>query len=394
MKKILVFIIFLLLLFPNGIEAKTLNDYYNELAKLQKEYNENKNNKQLTQNQMNQLNNDISKINSSITSIRNEIKKGEQEIDNSKKKIDEKKLETDGLIQFLQISNGGNIYLEYLFDAENYTDFIYRYEVVKQLTNYNSGLIDELESLILDLQKKEEELSTKRKKLEKERTELTSKLNTLQYSLASYNVEGTTIEEDIKDLQKQIKAYEDRGCSRYQDVSTCTASINAMGWSYPLAKGCVTSEYTGSSNRTDWSGGGHHYGIDLSCVSEGTNIYPAADGVVARMVYKSSCGGNMIYVNHVVKGKYYTTVYMHMLGFANNVYVGKVVTTKTPIGTVGGYSTGTNHGGYDRCTSGTHLHFGMAEGHKAFNFNSYAFNPREIFAFPKLIYSGGGYFYK
>ena len=53
------------------------------------------------------------------------------------------------MIQFLQISNGGNIYLEYLFDAENYTDFIYRYEVVKQLTNYNSGLIDELENLIL-----------------------------------------------------------------------------------------------------------------------------------------------------------------------------------------------------------------------------------------------------
>ena len=27
--------------------------------------------------------------------------------------LDDKKIETDGLIQFLQISNGGNIYLEY-----------------------------------------------------------------------------------------------------------------------------------------------------------------------------------------------------------------------------------------------------------------------------------------
>ena len=102
----------------------------------------------------------------------------------------------------------------------------------------------------------------------------------------------------------------------------------------------------------------------------------------------------MIYVNHVVKGKYYTTVYMHLLGFSSDVYVGKIVTTKSVIGYVGGYSTGTNHGGYDRCTSGTHLHFGMAEGHQAFNFNSYAFNPREVFAFPKLIYNGGGYFYR
>ena len=394
MKKIVLFGILLLLLIPSFADAKTLNDYYNELAKLQTEYNTNKNNKNLTESQMKQLNNDINKINSSIITIRKEIKQAESEIEDSKSQIEDKKTETDGLIQFLQISNGGNIYLEYLFDAENYTDFIYRYEVVKQLTNYNSGLIDELEELILNLQKKEEELSQKNIRLEKERTELTSKLNTLQYSLDSYMVEGTSIEEDIKDLQKQIKAYEDKGCSRYQDVSTCTASINAMGWTYPLVKGCVTSEYTGSEHRTDWSGGGSHYGIDLSCVSEGTNVYPAADGVVARMVYKASCGGNMIYVNHVVKGKNYTTVYMHLLGFSSNVYVGKVVTTSTVIGYVGGYSTGKNHGGYDRCTSGTHLHFGMAEGHKAFNFNSYAFNPREIFAFPKLIYSGGGYFYR
>ena len=394
MKKILLFSFLFLMLFPGFVEAKSLNDYYNELAKLQKEYNENKNNKELTTSQMKQLNADINNINASITKTRNEIKQAEKDIEESKDKIDDKKIETDGLIQFLQISNGGNIYLEYLFDAENYTDFIYRYEVVKQLTNYNSGLIDELEELILELQKKEESLSQKKTKLEKERTELTAKLNKLQYSLDSYMVEGTTIEDDIKDLQKQIKAYEDKGCSRYQDVSTCTASINATGWTYPLVKGCVTSEYTGSDHRTDWSGGGSHYGIDLSCVGEGTNVYPAADGVVARMVYKASCGGNMIYVNHVVNGRNYTTVYMHLLGFANNVYVGKVVTTKSVIGYVGGYSTGTNHGGYDRCTSGTHLHFGMAEGHKAFNFNSYAFNPREIFAFPKLIYSGGGYFYR
>lgn len=394
MKRIFLFSMFLFIFIPTFVDAKTLNDYYNELAKLQAEYNTNKNNKKLTENQINELKLDINNINKSITSIRNDIKQTEADIDVSNEKINNKKLETDGLIQFLQISNGGNIYLEYLFDAENYTDFIYRYEVVKQLTNYNSGLIDELEELILELQSKEKELSNKKTKLENERTNLTGKLNKLQNSLDTYNVEGTTIEDDIKDLQKQIKAYEDKGCSRYQDVTTCTASINATGWSYPLAKGCVTSEYTGSEHRTDWSGGGSHYGIDLACVGEGTNIYPAADGVVARMVYKSSCGGNMIYLNHVVNGKNYTTVYMHLLGFANDVYVGKVVTTKSVIGYLGGYSTWTKYGGYDRCTGGAHLHFGMAEGHKAFNFNSYSINPREIFAFPKLIYSGGGYFYR
>ena len=394
MRKIVVFSFLFMMIIPSFVEAKTLNDYYNELAKLQAEYNANKNNKNLTEKQIKQINTDIKNINSSITQIRADIKQTEADIEKSKNEIDEKKIETDGLIQFLQVSNSGNIYLEYLFDAENYTDFIYRYEVVKQLTNYNSDLIDELEELILGLQQKEKELSEKQIKLENQRKELSEKLSTLQYSLTSYMVEGTSIEDDIKDLKKQIKAYEDKGCSRYQDVSTCTASINASGWTYPLAKGCVTSEYTGSAIRDDWSGGGGHYGIDLSCINEGTNVYPAADGVVARIVYRSTCGGNMVFITHNVKGKKYTTVYMHLLNITKGLYVGQIVTTKTVIGGVGGWSTWTKNGGYDRCTGGTHLHFGMAEGHNAFNFNPYAFNPREIFAFPKLIYSGGGYFYR
>ena len=389
-----VILILLILTIPNFVEAKTLNDMYNELAKLQTEYNTNKNNKNLTQSQINQINKDINNINASITTTRNEIKQAEADIEKSKETIEDKKLETDGLIQFLQIANGGNIYLEYLFDAENYTDFIYRSEVVKQLTNYNSELIEELEKLILELQEKEKQLEEKNKKLETDRNQLTSKLNILQTSLDGYLVEGTDLKKDIEDLEKQIKAYENKGCSRYQDISSCTASINATGWNFPLKSGCVTSEYTGSSIRNDWSGGGSHYGIDLACVTEGTYVYPAADGVVARIVYKSTCGGNMVYVNHVVNGKKFTTVYMHLYNISNGLKVDQVVTTNTVIGGVGGYSTSITHGGYDRCTSGTHLHFGTADGHNAFNFNSYAFNPREIFSFPTLIYNGGGYFYK
>ena len=170
--------------------------------------------------------------------------------------------------------------------------------------------------------------------------------------------------------------------------------INANGWKYPLKKGCVTSEYTGYAIREDWSGGGGHHGIDLSCVSEGTNVYAAADGVVKRIINKSSCGGNMVYVYHTVNGKKYTTVYMHLLSISSDIYVNKVVTDQTIIGRMGGGSTAKNKGGYDKCTSGAHLHFGMADGWNATSFNSYSFNPREKIKFPKLIYSGGGYFYR
>ena len=169
--------------------------------------------------------------------------------------------------------------------------------------------------------------------------------------------------------------------------------VNASGWSFPLAKGCVTSEYTGSNERNDWKGG-THYGIDLGCAVEGTKVYAAATGVVSSVVSRYYCGGNILYVQHVVNGKKYTTAYMHLLKFASGIKVGSVVTPNTVIGYVGGYSTSSDRGGYDDCTSGAHLHFGMAEGHHPPGFNSYAFNPREIFAFPKLIRNGGGYFYR
>lgn len=389
------FIITIFISFIPMVSAKSLQDMYNELANLQKQYEENKNKKNLTENEINKLNNDIASITASIEKTREDIKKAEKDIEESKQKIEDKKVETDGLIQFLQVSNGGNIYLEYLFDAENYTDFIYRYEVVKQLTNYNSELIDDLEKLIIDLQNKEKELAAKQVNLEQERKDLTHKISTLTASLTNFKSEGIDIEGDIKDLQKVIKIYEDMGCKRNQDIDECTASVNAYGWSYPLPRGCVTSEY---GWRSYWNNGrsvsDFHYGIDLSCISEGSPVNPVAAGKISRIIYRSSCGGNQVFIDHNVNGRAYTSSYLHLLRIADDVKVGKVVTENSVIGYVGGYSTSSSHGGYDGCTTGTHLHLGMAEGHNAYRFFAYSINPREIFSFPKLVYDGGGYFYR
>ena len=399
-KRFFFLILLVIFMMPHFVLAESLQDYKDKLAKKQAEYEAAQNKANLTQEQIDKLNKEISDISASIETTREEIKQAEKDIEESKKKIEDKKVETNGMIQFLQVSNGGNIYLEYLFDAENYTDFIYRYEVVKQLTHYNSELIDELEALILDLQKKEKELGEKQVKLENDRKELTNKVNSLTASLANYRSEGVSISEDIKNLKETVAEWEAHykkyGCSATTDITACTGggSINTLGWRFPLAQGCVTSEYTGWNTRTDWSGGGGHHAIDLDCVNEGTNVYAAATGTISRIAFFGSCGGNTVYINHVVNGKKYTSQYMHLLRVADGMYVGKVVSDSTVIGYVGGWSTSISHGGYDYCTTGTHLHFGIAEGHSAYDFNSHSINPREIFAFPKLVYNGGGYFYR
>ena len=388
MKKgfILVILFFMLFIPIYKVEAKTLQDLYNELSELEKKYNEAQSSKKLTQSEMNKLNSELTKVNNNITATKGEIVQAEKDIKESEKSIEEKKEESNEFLKFLQISSGENAYLEYLFDAEDYTDLIYRYAIVTQMSEYNNNLISELETLINDLESKKVVLADKQKKLEKQRVEFNSKLNVLRANLSKATEEGTTIEEDITDLKKQINYYKNTlKCSINQDLTTCANIAYATGWNYPMSKGCVTSEYTGNAERTDWSGGGSHHGIDLSCVPEGSKVYAAANGTVARVVYHSGCGGNMVFLYHNVNGKAYTTSYMHLQSYT--VSVGQQVTTDTVIGYMGG---GPSTWYYDGCTSGAHLHFGIANGHNAYGFNTYSLNPRNIFSFPY----GWSYFYR
>lgn len=391
-KKLIIISMIIMMIIPCSVSAKTLQDLKNELANLQSELATNKNNKALTQKEINTLNGEIYKMTKTIENAKIEIREAEISIDESKVKIKEKGKETDEMLKFLQLSSGENVYLEYLFEADSYTDLIYRYAVVKQLTNYNSSLIDELEQLIKDLELKEKTLKEKNIQLEADIKVLNNKVNKLTYNLKSFTEEGSSLEEDIESIKKLINSYEKMGCKLNQELSTCTGTINATGWTYPIYMGCVTSNY---GSRSYYLNGrivnDYHYGIDLSCIPEGTPVYPAADGVVYSIIRRGSCGGNMVYIRHIVNGKRYSTSYLHLLSIANGIDVNTVVTTKTVIGTVGGWSTSSSHGGYDNCTSGTHLHFGVTPEWHDYGFNYYSINPRNILAFPQ---EGYGYFYK
>ena len=165
-RKILMFLIVIsMILIPGyNVEAKTLQELKNELAELERKYEENKSNKELTDNEIKKVNSEIASILVSISEIKNDIKKSEDDIIASQKQIDEKSEETDELLKFLQVSSGENVYLEYIFEAESYTDFIYRYSVVSQLTEYNNNLMNELKELIASLEKKKVELRFNLKK--------------------------------------------------------------------------------------------------------------------------------------------------------------------------------------------------------------------------------------
>lgn len=380
-KLIFIFIIISMIFIPSyQVEAKTLRQLQEELNQLEKAYNENKNQKALTQTEINTLNSQINTISANITQTKKEIEASQQEIINNQKEIEAKSEETDELLKFLQVSQGENTYLEYLFEAESYTDFIYRYAVVSQLTSHNNDLMDELERLNNELEQKKKALAEKQATLEKQSSEYNSKLLKLRANLNTLDADGATIEEDIKEARNVINYYKNRGCSLDQSLDSCVNVVYATGWRYPLAYGTVSSLYTGSTERTDWIGGGPHHGIDLwNSEVYGMPVYAAAAGEVGSARWITG-GGNAVYIYHNVNGVEYTTVYMHLSSIASGIKQGVQVTSDTIIGYAG--NTGGNYG--------AHLHFGVAYGHRlpGYDFNNNSINPssEEILYFSPVEY--------
>lgn len=355
--------------------GQTLGDLKTQLKELQSKYSAQQNKKKQTEaernaniSKMNKANNDLEDTKAKITSLTEEIEKTNQDIDTVK-------AESEELLRLYQQLESDNIYLSYVTGASTITDMIMRMDAVSQLTKANQSKLDELELLI----KSNEKLS---KELDKYEDELGEKILAYEASVDALNgeieelEEGTvSLDKQISSLKQSIKSYEDLGCKDNELLAVClSGDINNSGWLRPVSKARITSLY-GRRKSPTAGASSNHKGIDMG-VSEGTKVYATAAGTVGAIVRKSSCGGNMVYIWAYVNGKPYTYVFMHLKEIL--VKVGDVVTTETVVAlSGGGRSTASKYGGYDRCTTGAHLHYGLASGgfYNSSNFNSHTINP-------------------
>lgn len=344
-------------------DPQTLGDLKNELSSLKKQKQQNDANQKYTESQIKARENAISEAEREITQAQNEYEIAEQNIEESNAKVAGLIEQTKKLLEFSQQMKSQNAYLEYISGASSMTDLVMRVSAVEQITAYNQECLEKLEQLIkeneqlkINLQKKQETLSSKI-------TSYQAKIKDLYGDLATYDKFALDIDTQIKTMQTQVDSYVKLCASSAKSylgdnelLTDCTNVPYNAGWLKPLKKGRITSTIG-----MRW--GSYHNALDIGGNPEGTPIYAAAAGTVAGFVYHYKCGGNMLYINVTVGGQKYTTYYYHLLSV--NVKVGDVVTQNTVIGTVGGYSTGTAHGGYDSCTTGAHLHFGVAKGYYA-----------------------------
>lgn len=353
MKKISIVIIivmlFSLIALPMRTEAKTITEFEAEVKKYTEELEKVKS--QIVTNEA-----EVAKIKANIASIEQQVKTAEAEIetlqaeiDASNQEIAEKSEESKKIIEYYQISNGENIYLEYAFGATSITDMIYRMSIVEQLTEYNDKLMDELEALIEKNKKQQDNLSAKKKQLEKTKDNLITQQLKINADSAALKAGMPGIEQQIKAAKSQVNFYKALGCGDNEDIQACQYRIEQQnnaslpstnGFFRPIENGYVTQWYTGcktwDKKKRVCTG---HIGIDISSNNKSIDVYPIAAGVVTARYYDNA-GALVVKIKHNYNGRYIYSTYAHQRSFA--VKVGQYVTVNTTIGKMG--STGNSTG--------------------------------------------------
>ena len=309
----------------------------------------------------------IAQAEADISKAEEDMEEAQEKINESNEKIADLQERASKVFRYLQQMEGENAYVEYVSGATTITDLVTRIAALEQISDYIKKTVTDLQEEVKRNEELKKELEEKKATLERQSKEYAAVIAARVADVANYDKYALSIDDQVKATKARLddaverckKWAPDKGDSAIVNVDCIEPkyqnSIINDGWLKPLNYGVVLSQVGAR-----W--GSYHNALDISGSSpfEGTPVYAAAAGVVAATVPRTSCGGNMLFIDVNVNGQSYLTYYYHLLNF--NVKVGDVVTQDTVIGWVGGYSTSTSHGGYDSCTTGAHLHFGVAKG--------------------------------
>lgn len=244
---------------------------------------------------------------------------------------------------------GYQSYLEVLFEAKDFGDFITRFEMVKRFVMqdvHNINTLREQQNLI---SQKKEEISKQKNDLERQKSLYTKLQNQNRYERTRYlskiqatQTELSKIQNDRRLLESALDELEDLSKSMESEIRDIqNKSRNALGtgkYMWPVS-GDITS-YFGYRIHPILKKRKYHSGLDIAA-SSGTPIAASDTGVV---IFSARNGGYglMVTIDH---GAGISTIYAHCSRLL--VKKGQKVTKGQTIARVG--STG--------LSTGPHLHF-------------------------------------
>lgn len=355
---------------PLPIKAKTpstIKELRANLEELKAKSYDTQKKKQSTQQEIAAKKQNISKAYNEKNEIADKVEETKNKIIESEDGIKKALADIDNVLRYYQLNTDNSKYMSYVTGASSTTDMIMRASAVEQITTYYKNKVESLKNLIKEKQQLQVDLTNQSAELDTKIDNYANALDTLTEDLAVYNDVYEDLDTQIERAEEQIKYYKTICNSEDQQLSTCTNDPQSYGWTKPLVKGRVSSDFGYRSSLGDY-----HYGVDIAGNPEGTPEYAAAAGRVA-FIKRYYNGGNTVYIYVTVNGQKYTLEYAHMLTV--NVQKNQIVTVDTVVGTVGGYTTSAllfPATGYDHGSYGAHLHFGVAKGWYGVDYNSWS----------------------
>ncbi len=361
------------------VSAKTISELQNEqnsvkdsIEQKKEELNNKASQKNETVAKMKEINDSINATEKKIASFSAQITDQQATIEETNVQIAEteqklSKAQKDLNNRLVTIYKEGSVnYLEVLFQSEDFSDFITRFEYLSFISKRDKELVDEVSAAKaqLDEQKatleqqlqslnalKSEEESVKGLLVEQQATqksvyaELEKDEAAIKENIAVMQATSAEIGNQIVALQQQAAAQQ--AAAQQQAAAGGTVAPGGQVQSTPAGAGVwpapashiITSRYGGRSYPIDGSYN-FHLGLDIGA-GYGTPVVAYQGGTVIIATYHWSYG-NYVVVDH---GNGLSTLYAHMS--ALNVGAGDTVSAGQQVGAIG--STGSS--------TGPHLHF-------------------------------------
>lgn len=316
------------------------------------------------QAEVNSLQNQLDELNSTITTKENEIKEKEKNIQEKQKLLK---------TRLVAMYKRGNIsYLDVLLGSNNYIDMIASYDAVKEITDADTNLINEITSVKNELEESKKQLEEQKKQVDTVKAEKEVKNQQLAEKKAQKDAKVSQLSADEKtkqaeiekfnsaianadaEIKRQVEAAKKAAATTNSSKSSGSGSsyINnssgSLGWPLPsrYASYSYITSYFGRRAQPTAGASTNHGAIDIGVSYQ--PVYAAESGVVVAASYWSGYG-NFIMIWHKSRGELYTC-YGHLSSY--KVSSGDSVSRGQQIAVSG--NTG--------ISTGPHLHFEVRSG--------------------------------
>ena len=248
---------------------------------------------------------------------------------------------------------GDESYLEILFGATSFADFLTRLDMVSYLLSYSDSVVTDLNRIEEELTKTENDLVASKTSLEQYKESKQELLSDFETKSAQANALITSYTKDVKSAEEALKIIEDSKKQLEADIAELAAKSKNDGT--PYSGGIFIWPVNQSRNARVSSGWEwrtnpitkkkeFHNGLDIPAPA-GTKIFAASNGIVEKSAWYGGYG-NCVIISH---GGGVRTLYGHCSKLL--VSEGQTVKKGDTIALVG--TTG--------MSTGNHLHFTVYE---------------------------------